>query len=104
MSHNTLSLHDLSQLVIMQTKSGRTKAEIVKVLVERGWPEASAVHFVNATLSTYKAGAAPEQAPEDQRQPEEPDTSPEQEYWLVFLMVMLVVVIVFLCSSGLLAR
>ena len=45
-----LSLRDLSQLVVLQTQKGKSRDEVVQVLVARGWPEVSAVRFVDMTL------------------------------------------------------
>jgi len=35
---------------MLQTRSGKSRDEVVQVLVARGWPEVSAVRFVDMTL------------------------------------------------------
>ena len=51
MTQTNLSLRDLSQIVVCQWNSGKNKAEIVRYLVERGWPQVSATRFVTSILS-----------------------------------------------------
>ena len=45
-----MSLRDLSQLVVLQIQRGKSRDEVAQVLVARGWPEVSAVRFVDMTL------------------------------------------------------
>ena len=51
MTQTNLSLRDLSQIVVCQWNCGKNKAEIVRYLVERGWPQVSATQFVSSILN-----------------------------------------------------
>ena len=69
MTQAKMSLRDLSQLVVLQTRSGKNRDEVVQVLVARGWPEVSAVRFVDMTLFEQGAHPARERAPMEGQQP-----------------------------------
>jgi hypothetical protein len=93
-----LSLRDLSQLVIRQTQGGRTRDEIVKVLVERGWPETSAVRFVNLTLTEHKETDVPEQKSEYDQSFGRQTSSTDRVRWQMILVVVLVTASLILCN------
>ncbi len=90
MSHIHLSLHDLSQLVVMQAQRGKSRDEIVRVLVARGWPELSAVRFVNTTLAEQASRAAEAQVPEEDGQPPHQGFTNTQEIWRIVLVMVLI--------------
>ncbi len=92
-----LSLHELSQLVVLQYQSGRSREEIVRVLVERGWPEISAVRFVNMTLAEQAGRLAHEQAPKEDQQPPGQAFTGEQESWRILLVVVLITAVFIAC-------
>jgi hypothetical protein len=92
-----LSLHDLSQLVVMQSQSGRTREEIVHILVERGWPESSATRFVITTLAEHKLLLADEFPPARQPPPSGQADHSGQETRLMFLAVLLVAISILMC-------
>jgi hypothetical protein len=94
-THVQLSLHDLSQLVVLQTQSGKSRGEIVRVLVARGWPEVSAVRFVSTTLSEHRELAARAQVPDEDQQSTNRALYSEQEVrrmlWIVGLVVVIII-------------
>ncbi len=97
MTHVQLSLHDLSQLVVMQAQRGKSRDEIVKELMERGWPEVSARQFVTMTLieQQQRASNAAVQG-EDQSNSKESYTN-DQESRRVLLVVLLVTAVFIVC-------
>jgi hypothetical protein len=71
-----LSLRELSRLVVLQTHKGKSRDEVVQVLVARGWPQVSAVRFVDMTLfeqggRSARAWASEEEQQEQQEQQEQ---------------------------------
>jgi hypothetical protein len=104
MTHVQLSLHDLSQLVIMQTQSGKGRNEIINILVARGWPEASATRFVDMTLSEHEELASQTRShtqaenPEQDQQPGNEAFPNEQELWRMLFIVALAVAIIVMFS------
>ena len=97
MPYVQLSLHDLSQLVVMQTLSGKSRDEIVKVLVARGWPEASAVRFVNMTLNEEAQRSTRTHEPEADERPANQTFSPDWESWRVIVVMVLVTAMFIVC-------
>ena len=89
-----LSLRDLSQLVVLQAQRGTSRDEIVKILVERGWPGVSAVRFVDMTLLEESGRSEPAQAQamNDQQPPKENYTK-GMVTWQMLLVVILLMVI-----------
>ncbi|MCL5997303.1 MAG: hypothetical protein M1546_14790 [Chloroflexi bacterium] len=104
MAHVQLSLHDLSRLVVLQTQGGKSRDEIVRVLVARGWPEISAVRFVNTTLTEEAVRAAHAQVPEEDEQPAHQAFSVDQESWRVLLIIVLITMVLIACMLSAYAR
>ncbi len=97
MTNVKLSLHDLSQLVVMQAQRGKSRDEIIRVLVERGWPAVSAERFVSMTLTEQQERSASAAATgEDKPHADETFTS-DQESRRVWLVVLLVTAIFVVC-------
>lgn len=99
MTHVHLSLHELSELVILQTQRGKSRDEIVKVLVGRGWPELSAERFVDMTLSEHHELAARAEPPgSDQGHTDQ--TSPEDQQLgsILLVAVLLTLMVILLCN------
>ncbi len=93
-----LSMRELSELVLRQTQSGRSRSEIVKVLVERGWPEVSAVQFVNMTLSEHQEITARDEESEDKSESTHQAFPNSQVLWRVLIVVVLVMTIAVFCG------
>jgi hypothetical protein len=94
-----LSMHELSELVVMQAQRGRSRSEIIRTLVARGWPEISAVRFVDTTLNEYRAREAEAQAPEesDDEQPStRRDASRNLNLWRMLWLTLLIAAIIIL--------
>ena len=98
MTHVHLSLHDLSQLVVMQAQNGRNRNEIVRTLIERGWPEKSAARFVDMTLSEHEELLSHPPVPEPDQQPSNEAFPNEQEVWRMLFFVALAVTLIVLFS------
>ena len=99
MTHVNLSLHELSELVVLQTQRGKSRDEIVKVLVERGWPQVSAERFVDMTLSEHHDIAVQAPAPESSRQPA--DQAPpggRQVVVTLLVVILLTLMVILLCN------
>ncbi len=101
-----LSMHELSQLVVLQWQRGRSREEIVRVLLERGWPEVSAVRFVNTVLSEQAARQVPAQEPEEkpQQQPTRRIFTGGQDMWRVLVLVILIMALLTVCMFASYAR
>jgi hypothetical protein len=95
--HIQLSLHDLSQLVMVQAERGKSREEIVQLLVERGWPKVSAVRFVNTTLTEQAGQSTRAQMPDDDPQQANQAFMSDQESWRILLVVVLVTAIFIAC-------
>jgi hypothetical protein len=86
MTQAQLSLRDLSQLVVLQIQKGKSRDEVVLVLVARGWPEVSAARFVDMTVfehgrpsRTWASGE--EQHPTRQASPAGPHHARRSSWW-----------------------
>jgi hypothetical protein len=101
-----LSLHDLTQLVIIQTQNGRSRREIVETLVERGWPETTAVRFVDLTLAAQNARQASASQPDEQQLPTNthPSFSIDEDWWKVVLAVLVITAICMACLLSIYAQ
>jgi hypothetical protein len=96
MTQAKMSLRDLSQLVVVQTQNGKSKDQVVKVLMARGWPEVSAVRFVDMTLFEQGTHPARERAPMEGQQSVRGPLIRGQGSPLIRLVVVL-------CALGLIA-
>jgi len=56
------SLTDLSRTIVENNRSGKTKADSVRMLRARGWPESSAKRFVHETIQAYTDDTASDSA------------------------------------------
>lgn len=81
-----LSLRELSLIIINQMQAGKSQQEMVAYLRQRGWPDASAQHFIANVLAQNTAVA---QVDVQRNEPE-----PDEEYpgdnsalflWLIVL-------------------
>ncbi|MCL5275259.1 MAG: hypothetical protein M1434_11040 [Chloroflexi bacterium] len=99
MTHVHLSLHELSELVILQTQRGKSRDEIVKVLVARGWPQMSAERFVDMTLAEHHELAAQAPAPESGQQPADQASHEDQQMGVMLLVVVLLTLMVILLCN-----
>jgi hypothetical protein len=99
-----LSLHDLSQLVVIQTQSGRSRREIVEVLMARGWPEVSAVRFVDMILAEQNERSASAAGAEERRPPTHRSFFVDQDWWKVVLAVVVITAICVACLLSIYPR
>ncbi len=97
MTNVKLSLHDLSQLVVMQAQRGKNRDEIVRVLVERGWPEVSAERFVSLTLTEQQERSASAAAAGEEKPRADETFTTDQESRRVLLVVLLVTAVFIVC-------
>ena len=95
MTHVQLSLHDLSQLVVMQAQRGKSRDEIVRELMERGWPEVSARRFVTMTLieQQQRASNAAVQG-EDESNSKESYTNDQESRRVLWVMLLVTAVFI----------
>jgi hypothetical protein len=103
-----MSLRDLSRLVVLQTQRGKSRGEVVKVLVARGWPEISAVRFVDMTLFEQGGHVARARVPEKGPQPTRRAFSAGSGSWKALFVVGIVAVVLtallIACVLAVLAR
>jgi hypothetical protein len=104
MTQVQLSLRDLSRLVVLQTQSGKSRDEVVQVLVARGWPEVSAVRFVDMTLFEQGGRSAGAGASEEEQGPTRRAFSAGPGSWKALLVpVLIMAVLMALLIAGVLS-
>ncbi len=99
------SLHELSRFVLMLWHNGNNRDDIVQVLVERGWPEQSAVNFVKTVIAEQKelsadvapSTAAPVPQPEEEQDARPPVNSTGPASWKVVFLLVLMVALTIAC-------
>ncbi len=104
MAHVHLTLQELSELVTLQAQRGKSRNEIVAVLIARGWPRESAEHFVDTTLSEHHERTASRPTQPDDQTPAGRSPTDEQAMWrtllIVVILTLLILVMCGLISNG----
>jgi hypothetical protein len=98
MKHFHLSMRDLSQIVINEIRSGKSKEEAIRFLKQRGWPEASARQFVMNVLAEEAASRAASQQADAMQESEE-----RTDVRLLWIIALIGIVLVGLNLMGVLA-
>jgi hypothetical protein len=82
-----LSLQELSLIIINQMQVGKSQQEMVAYLRQRGWPDASAQHFIANVLAQNTAVAQADVHANDLEPAEEsPDHSSVALLWMIALI------------------
>jgi hypothetical protein len=81
-----LSLRELSLIIINQMQAGKSQQEMVAYLRQRGWPDASAQHFIANVLAQNTAVAQADVHSSGPEQAESPSHDPALLLWLIALI------------------
>jgi hypothetical protein len=100
MTQVQLSMRDLSRLVVLHIQKGKSRDEVVQVLVARGWPEVSAARFVDMIL--FEQGRSARAWPSEEEQHPTRQTSSaspgSRKAFFVLVIVALALLALFIAS------